>query len=46
MTGVQIPAGTEIFLLHHYVQNGFGAHLASCPMDTMNSFLRGKYAIA
>jgi hypothetical protein len=26
------------FSLHHRVQNGFGAHAASCPMGTRGSF--------
>jgi hypothetical protein len=37
-------AGAENFCLHHRVQNGSGAHLASYPMSTRGSFLVGKAA--
>jgi hypothetical protein len=33
-SGVRIPAGTENLTLHHLVQTGSGAHLASYPMGT------------
>jgi hypothetical protein len=35
---VRFPAGAGNFSLHHRVQNGSGAHPASCPMDTRGSF--------
>jgi hypothetical protein len=35
---VRFPAGTGNFSLHHRVQNGSGAHPASCPMGTRGSF--------
>jgi hypothetical protein len=35
---VRFPVGVGNFSLHHRVQNGSGAHRASCPMDTMGSF--------
>jgi hypothetical protein len=39
---VRFPAGAENFSLHHRVQNGFGAHPASYPMDNKGSFPGGK----
>jgi hypothetical protein len=41
---VRFPAGAENFSLHHRVQNGSGAHLASYPMGTKGSFPGGKAA--
>jgi hypothetical protein len=41
---VRFPAGTGNFTLHHRVQNGFGAHPASCRMGTRGSFPGGKAA--
>jgi hypothetical protein len=41
---VQFPAGTGNFSLHHRVQNGSGAHLASYPMGTRDSFPGSKAA--
>jgi hypothetical protein len=35
---VRFPAGAGNFSLHHCVQNGSGAHLASYPMGTRDSF--------
>jgi hypothetical protein len=35
---VRFPAGAGNFSLHHRVQNGSGAHPASCPMGTGGSF--------
>jgi hypothetical protein len=32
------------FSLHHHVQNGSGAHPASYPMGTRDSFPRGEAA--
>jgi hypothetical protein len=43
-SGVRFPAGAGNFSLNHRVQNGSGAHPASCPMDTRGSFLGGKVA--
>jgi hypothetical protein len=43
---VRFPEGAENFSLHHRVQNGFGAHLASYPMGTRGSFPGGKAAEA
>jgi hypothetical protein len=43
---IRFPAGAGNFSLHHRVQNGSGAHLASYPMDTRDSFLGGKAAVA
>jgi hypothetical protein len=40
---VRFPAGAGNFSLHR-VQNGSGAHPASCPMGTRGSFLGGKAA--
>jgi hypothetical protein len=40
---VRFPAGTGNFSLHR-VQNGSGAHPASYPMGTRDSFLGGKAA--
>jgi hypothetical protein len=41
---VRFPAGAGNFSLHHRVQNGSGAHPASCPVGTRSSFLRVKVA--
>jgi hypothetical protein len=41
---VRFTAGVGNFSLHHRIQNGSGAHLASCPMDTRGSFLGNKAA--
>jgi hypothetical protein len=41
---VRFPAGAGNVSLHHRVQNGFGAHPASYPMGTMDSFSGGKAA--
>jgi hypothetical protein len=41
---VRFPAMAGNFSLNHRVQNGFGAHLASCLMDTRSSFPGGKAA--
>jgi hypothetical protein len=35
---VRFPTGAGNFSLHHRVQNGSGAHPASCPMGTRGSF--------
>jgi hypothetical protein len=35
---VRFPAGAGNFSLHHRVQNGCGAHLASYPVGTRGSF--------
>jgi hypothetical protein len=35
---VRIPEGARNFSLHYSVQNGSGAHPASCPMGTRDSF--------
>jgi hypothetical protein len=40
----RFPAGAENFSLHHRVQNGSGAHLASYPIGTRGSFPGGKAA--
>jgi hypothetical protein len=40
----RFPAGAGDFSLHHRIQNGSGAHLASYPMDIEGSFLGGKEA--
>jgi hypothetical protein len=39
---VRSPAGAVNFSLHHRVQNGSGAHLASYPMGTRGYFPGGK----
>jgi hypothetical protein len=39
---VRFPAAAGIFSLHHRVQNGSGAHLASYPMGTRGSFPGSK----
>jgi hypothetical protein len=39
---VRFPAGAGNFSLHYRVQNGFGAHQASYPMGTRDSFPEGK----
>jgi hypothetical protein len=36
------PAGAEDFSCSLCVQNGYGAHPASCPMGTGDPFLGGK----
>jgi hypothetical protein len=41
---VRLPAGAGNFSLHHRVQNGSGAHPASYPMGTRDSFPAGKAA--
>jgi hypothetical protein len=41
---VRFPVGAGNFTLHHRVQNGSGAHPASYPMDTGDSFPGGKAA--
>jgi hypothetical protein len=42
--GVRFPAGERDFSLLHSVQTGSGAHISSCPMDTVDSFPGGKEA--
>jgi hypothetical protein len=39
---VRFPSEAVYFSLHHRVQNGSEAPLASYPMGTMGSFPRGK----
>jgi hypothetical protein len=41
---VRFPAETGNFSLHHPVQNGSGAHQASYPMGSRDSFPGGKAA--
>jgi hypothetical protein len=41
---VRFPAGAGKFSLHHRVQNGSGALLASYPMGTRDSFPEGEAA--
>jgi hypothetical protein len=41
---VRFPAGAGNLSLHHRVQNGSGAHPASYPMVTRDSFRGGKEA--
>jgi hypothetical protein len=41
---VRFQAGAGNFSLHYRVQNGSGAHPASYPMGTMDSFPGGKAA--
>jgi hypothetical protein len=41
---VWFPAGAGNFSLHHRVQNGSGAHPASCPMGTRGNFPGSKAA--
>jgi hypothetical protein len=41
---VRFPAGAGNFSLHHRVQNNSGAHPASYPMGTRDSFPGGKAA--
>jgi hypothetical protein len=41
---VLFPAGAGNFSLYHRLQNGFGAHPASCPMGARGSFLGSKAA--
>jgi hypothetical protein len=43
-SGVRFPAGAGNSFLHHRVQNGSGAHPASYPMGTRDSFPGGKAA--
>jgi hypothetical protein len=40
----RFPAGTGNFSLHHRIQNGSGAHPASYPVRTKDSFPGGKAA--
>jgi len=42
VTGVQYVAGAGSFSLLHCIQTGCGAHLASYPVDTGNSFPGSK----
>jgi hypothetical protein len=46
MTGVRFPAGARNFSLRHHVQNGSGAHPASYPMGTRDSFPGGRATAA
>jgi hypothetical protein len=39
---VRFPAGAGNFSIHHRVQNGSGAHLASYPMGNRESFSGSK----
>jgi hypothetical protein len=41
---VRFPVEAGNFSLYHCVQNGSGAHPASCPMGTRGSFPGGKTA--
>jgi hypothetical protein len=41
---VRFPVGAGNFSLRHRVQNGCGAHPASCPMGTKYPFPGGKAA--
>jgi hypothetical protein len=41
----RFPAGAGNFSLHHRVQNSSGAHPASYPMGTRDSFPGGKAAV-
>jgi hypothetical protein len=41
---VRFPAGAGKFSLHRRMQNGSGAHPASYPVGTRDSFLGGKEA--
>jgi hypothetical protein len=43
-SSVRFPAGAGNFSLHHRVQNGSGAHLASYTMGIRGSFPGGKAA--
>jgi hypothetical protein len=43
-SGVRFLAGAGNFSLHHRLQNGSGAHPASCPIGTRGSFPGGKAA--
>jgi hypothetical protein len=43
-SGVRFLVGAGNFSLHHRVQNGSGAHPASCPMGTRGSFPGRKAA--
>jgi len=43
---VRFPAGAENFPLHHRIQNGSGAHQASYPKGTWDSFPGGEAAEA
>jgi hypothetical protein len=44
LSRVRFPAGAGNFSLHHRVLNGSGAHPASYPMGTRDSFLGDKAA--
>jgi len=44
MIGFRVPAGVGNFSLHHCVQTGSGAYLASYPMSTRGCFPEGKAA--
>jgi len=39
---IRFPAGAGNISLHHCVQNGTGAHPASCPVGTRDTFPGGK----
>jgi hypothetical protein len=41
---VRMPAGAGNFSLNHHIQNGSGAHPASCPVGTGGPFHSGKVA--
>jgi hypothetical protein len=41
---VRFPAGAGNFSVHHHIQNGSGAHLASYPMGTRGFFPGSKAA--
>jgi hypothetical protein len=43
-SGVRFPAGAGNFSLNHRVQNVYGTHPASYPMDNRGSFPGGKAA--
>jgi hypothetical protein len=43
---VRFQAGAGNFSIHHCVQNGYGAHPASYPMGTRDTFPGGKAAWA
>jgi hypothetical protein len=43
---VRLPAGAGNFSLHHRVQNSSGAHPASYPVGTRDSFPGGEAAEA
>jgi hypothetical protein len=44
LSGVRVPTGAGNFSLHHRFQTYFGAHPASCTMDTRGSFPGDKAA--